>query len=176
MLNGRLPPRGDVVRIALIHAVYAGGWALVSLAAGGVSPAPAVALLLFAVALVVGVVRQLRRRAAVPAMDADLTRWVRRVNIVTALAALLYGWALSGVGQEGKAVAAVLVILGLHFLPMWLLLRRASLLAIGVALVADGMWVWHAPGLAASGAFAAALVFAGNGVRLALRTEREERA
>lgn len=175
MLNGRLPPRGDGPRIALIHAVYAGGWALVSLAAGGVAPWPAVALLLFAIALIVGVTRQLRRRTAVPEIAPDLARWLRRVNLVTAVAALLYGWALSNAGQDGKAVAAVLVVLGLHCVPMWLLLRRSSLLAIGIALAADGIWVWHTPALAASGAFAAALLFAGNSVRIALRTEREER-
>jgi len=167
----RIGPRGDTLRIALIHAVYAAGWALVSIAATrDVSVRPAVSILILAVVLAIFAARKLRRRlAAVDPLDPVTARWVRRVNIVTAGAALLYGWALSGTGQEVRAIAAVLVVLGAHFVPMSWLLRRRSLLVMGVALMVIGLFVWFAPAAAATGAFFAALVFAGNSVRLLLR-------
>jgi hypothetical protein len=60
-------------------------------------------------------------------------------------------------------------VLGVHFVPMWRLLGRRSLLLLGVALAAIGLLVWHAPAVAASGCFFAGLLFAGNAVRLLLR-------
>jgi hypothetical protein len=172
MMSGtRAEPRGDTLRIALIHAVYAAGWALVSIAATvNLSTWPAVSILILATVLAIFAARKLRgRQASVATTDPATARWVRRVNIITAVAALLYGWALSGAGQELRAIAAVLVVLGAHFVPMSWLLRRRSLLVIGIALMAIGLFVWFAPAAAATGAFFAALVFAGNSVRLLLR-------
>ncbi|PZU11779.1 hypothetical protein [Sphingomonas sp.] len=171
MLQGRLAPRGDMLRIALIHAVYGAGWAIVSImASGGVSVAPAIAFLILAIGLAMIAVRRLRARAVAPEpLDPLAARWVRRIHVVTAVAALLYGWQLSGAGQEARAVAAVLVLLGAHFVPMWLVLRRSSLLAMGMALIVIGVLVWCAPAMAATGAFFAALIFSGNAVRLLLR-------
>jgi len=171
MRIARAQPRGDSLRIALIHAVYGAGWALISIAAGGdVSPWPAASILILSAVLAVFAARKLRVRAAAPeALEPPVARWVRRVNIVTAVAALLYGWAMSAAGQEARGLAAVLVVLGVHFVPMWVLLRRPSLLAMGVALSVIGVLVWHAPLMAATGCFFAALVFAGNAVRLLLR-------
>jgi predicted secreted protein len=167
----RPEPRGDTLRITLIHAVYGAGWALVSIAAGGdVSPWPAVSILILSIVLAVATVRKLRRRTITPApLDPKIARMVRRVNVVTAVAALLYGWAMSMAGQEARAIAAVMVVLGVHFLPMWALLRRPSLLAMGISLAVIGVLVWHAPIMAATGCFFAAMVFAGNSVRLSLR-------
>jgi hypothetical protein len=167
----RPAPRGDTLRIALIHSVYGAGWAIVSIAAkGDVSPWPAVSILTLSLVLAVATARKLRRRTAAPEpLDRQSARWVRKINIVTAVAALGYGWAVSAAGEEGRAIAAVLVVLGVHFLPMWLLLRRPSLLAMGIALAAIGVLVWHAPAMAATGCFFAAMVFAGNAVRLSLR-------
>ncbi|MDO6413805.1 hypothetical protein Q4F19_05375 [Sphingomonas sp. BIUV-7] len=156
----------------MIHAGYAAGWALVSLAAGGsVSPLPAIAFLILAIGLTVIAARRLRARPAMPeALEPQVARWVRRVNIVTAVAALLYGWVLSSNGQDGRAIAAVLVVLGAHFLPMGWLLRRPSLPAMGAALIVIGLFVWVAPVAAATGAFFAALVFAGSAIRLLMRS------
>lgn len=167
----RAEPRGDGLRIALIHAVYGAGWAIVSIAAGGgVSPWPAASILILAIVLAVAAARKLKRRAEAPApLDLEIARWVRKVNIVTAVAALGYGWAMSAAGEEARAIAAVLVVVGAHFVPMWALLRRPSLLAMGIALAVIGVLVWHAPMMAATGCFFAAMVFAGNSVRLLLR-------
>lgn len=170
MLQGRLPPRGDPLRIALIHSVYGAGWALVSIAAGGgVSAWPAAAALLFAIVLAAVAAKRLRGHPPAEPLNPKAARWMRKVNIVTAFAALLYGWTLSQAGREAAAIAAVLVVVGLHLVPMWLLLRRSSLLAIGVALTAIGALVWNAPMAAATGCFFAALIFAGNAARLVLR-------
>jgi hypothetical protein len=173
MVTARPQPLGDPLRIALIHAVYGAGWAIVSLAAGGdVSPVPAISILLVGIALAGFATYRLRRRPAAAPLDPKLARWVRKINVVTAVAALGYGWAISMAGEEARAIAAVLVVLGVHFVPLWWLLRRPALLAMGIALAVIGALVWHAPVYAATGCFFAALIFAGNSVRLLLRALR----
>lgn len=138
------------------------------------SPWPALSILILALVLAVATTRRLRARpATTDAPDPGVTRWMRRINITTAAAALLYGFALSQAGQEPRAIAAVLVVLGVHFVPMWRLLRRRSLLGLGIALIVIGLLVWHSPVMAASGCFFAALLFAGTAVRLLLREPPE---
>ena len=145
------PARGRPERIALIHAVYAAAWAGLALLAGA---PPGVAVALLAASLIAAAL-------AVPAMrrgggphDPATGRAIARINIATALVVVVAFVGAHVARADRWVVPLVLAVMGLHFLPLWRLLHRGSLLAMGGALLAAAATVTrvHLPATAADGA------------------------
>ena len=162
------PARGRPERIALIHAVYAAAWAGLALSAGAF-PGVAIALLvasLVAAALAVPAVR----RGGSPG-DSATGRAITRINVATALVVVIAFVGAHVANADRWAVPLVLVVMGLHFLPLWRLPHRWSLLAMsGALLVAAALPLAGVP--TATAALAAAGVFLANAVRLVMATRR----
>lgn len=157
--------RGRTDRIALIHAVYAAAWAGLA-AEGGAPVALAAVTLVVAAGLVLLGWRGLGRSA--PALPGDDTgRRIARINLVTALAAAGTFVVAHRAGRDDLLVAGVLAVMGLHFVPLWRVLRRVSLFWMGLALLGCAV-VAAAARAPSAAALLAALVFAANSARLLL--------
>lgn len=157
------PARGRTDRIALIHAVYALVWA--GLAAQDGLPVSVVA----AAVVLAGALVLLTWRALDPAAgmrpDDGVGRWIVRINLLTAFAAVAVIVAAHVAARDELIVPGVLGVMGVHFVPLWRILRRVSLLWMGIALLgcAAIAVVGHPPSIAA---LVSALVFGANSLRL----------
>ena len=160
--------RGRPDRIALIHAIYAAAWSALALSQR--APVP-LAIALLAGAAIVGVTAAAKMRGGSAPPDPDTGAAITRINIVTAVAVVVVTVLAHRWPGERWAVPLVLAVMGLHFVPLWRLLRRRSMLAMAaVLLLAAAVPAIGAP--VSLSALVAALAFLVNAAGLVMRRRR----
>lgn len=91
-----------------------------------------------------------------------------RINVATGVAVVAAIVIAHGMRADRYLVAVVLVVMAVHFLPLWKLLGRSSLAVMGAALAASAVLVFlNIPSDVAP--MLASLIFSANSGRLAAR-------
>lgn len=119
-----------------LHAVYGLAWADLAYVT---DPGVATVLLCGAavIVLLLSIVRLRPRRTTMPQPDdGAVGTGIKRINVATGLAVVAVVLVLHAIGERHYLIPAVLAVMAVHFLSLWRLLGRASLAAMGAALMA----------------------------------------
>jgi len=160
-------------RIAFIHAIYA--LALVSVAAQhrGLPIGFFVLVATTMAVLTAWAGYRLRTHSSREENEGNPTvmRRITLINVATAIAALAVAASLHRSHRDGLLVPVVLLIMGVHFLPLGALLKRDSMLWMAIFLMILGlmpaMWPQVIPTQIAT--LLASIVFGGNALRLLVK-------
>jgi hypothetical protein len=160
-------------RIAFIHAIYA--LALVSVAAQH-RGLPIGFLVLVATAMAVLTAwAGYRLRTHLSREETEDNRTVMRriaqINVATAVAALAVAAGLHRNRRDGLLVPVILLVMGVHFVPLWALIKRDSMLWMAIFLMILGLmpviWPQIIPSQIAT--LLAGIVFGANALRLLVK-------
>lgn len=157
--------KGRTDRFAVIHAVYALAWAAFACAE---RPRP-IALLLPAGGVVVALLSVARLKHHSPTQPADrpVSETIIAINVATGSAIVGAIIILHALSANRHVVPTILVVMAIHFIPLWRLLGRPSLAAMGVEL-AGAAAIGASGGPSDVAPLLASLIFLVNGALLAV--------
>lgn len=158
--------------MAFIHAAYATAWAAAAVMLGLPLAGSVVLLLVGLGALLLAGTRLAHAMPCVPVDDNMSGRSIKRINVVTGIVACLVIVACHLLHADRWLVPGVLAVMAFHFVPLWRLLGRLSLLLMGVALLVAAIAGVFATSAAIS-ATAASVIFLANSVRILFAGKRK---
>ncbi|WP_125471520.1 hypothetical protein [Sphingomonas sp. FARSPH] len=158
--------KGSTDRIAIIHAIY--GAACAAMVYAELHRPVALILLGASLFALIASTVSFDGRGGAGRNDPDVSAGIIRINVATGVAVVAAIVIAHGMRADRYLVAVVLVVMAVHFLPLWKLLGRSSLAVMGAALAASAVLVFlNIPSDVAP--MLASLIFSANSGRLAAR-------